>query len=161
MTISTFDSPRDSERERKARFDEEQRQNDDVTLDEPVVARERADERERSAARRDVTARAADGESHPHEYGTSYLGDSTEDQWQKWRQIQSEFVDNPRSAVSEAHRLVGEMMDDIVRRFEDERNQLEQRWSSGQDVSTEELRTCLQTYRDFFGRLLVNVGDKH
>jgi len=157
MTISTFDSPRDSERERNA-----QRYDDDATLDEPNVARERADERERSAARQNAANRASDDTHAPHDFGTSYLGGSSDEQWQKWRQIQADFVDNPRSAVSDAHRLVGEMMDDIVRRFEDERNQLEQRWSSGQDVNTEELRTCLQTYRDFFGRLLAtNVGDKH
>jgi hypothetical protein len=148
MTISTFDSPRDSERERNRRYDE------DATLDEPMVAHERAEERERSATRQDVAARASEGDA-PHDFGTSYLGGSSEEQWQKWRQIQADFVDNPRSAVSDAHRLVGEMMDDIVRRFENERNQLEQRWSSGQDVNTEELRTCLQTYRDFFGRLLA------
>ena len=157
MTISTFDSPRDSERERNA-----QRYDDDATLDEPIVARERADERARGAARHGAAARAADDSHAPHDFGTSYLGGSSDEQWQKWRQIQADFVDNPRSAVSDAHRLVGEMMDDIVRRFEDERNQLEQRWSSGQDVNTEELRTVLQTYRDFFGRLLAtNVGDKH
>ena len=110
MTISTFDSPRDSERERNA-----QRYDDDATLDEPIVARERADERARGAARHDAAARAAD--DAPHDFGTSYLGGSSDEQWQKWRQIQADFVDNPRSAVSDAHRLVGEMMDDIVRRF--------------------------------------------
>jgi hypothetical protein len=167
MTISTFDSPRDSERERNAqRFDQERQdedvRDDDTTLDEPIVARERAEERERAAARQNATARATtSGSNAPHEFGTSYLGGSTDEQWQKWRQIQGDFVDNPRSAVADAHRLVGEMMDDIVRRFEEERNQLEQRWSSGEDVNTEELRTCLQTYRDFFGRLLANVDAKH
>jgi hypothetical protein len=37
---------------------------------------------------------------------------------------------------------------------------MEQRWSSGESVSTEDLRTCLQTYRDFFGRLLSKVDAK-
>ena len=156
MTISTFDTPRDSERERNARrFDA--REDDDATLDEPGVAREREEERERAGARQDAAQRATSTEGQ-HDFGTSYLGGSTEDRWQQWRQIQADFVDNPRTAVSDAHRLVGEVMDDIVHRFEDEKTQLEQRWSSGQDVGTEELRTCLQTYRDFFGRLL-NVGD--
>ena len=134
-------------------------------LSTPLHGRRRAASPRRSHRGRQprgAAARASDSDSHPHDFGTSYLGGSSDEQWQKWRQIQADFVDNPRSAVSDAHRLVGEMMDDIVRRFEDERNQLEQRWSSGQDVNTEELRTCLQTYRDFFGRLLAtNVGDKH
>jgi hypothetical protein len=93
-------------------------------------------------------------------FGTSYLGDGkTEESWQQWRQIQANFVDDPRSSVAEAHGLVGNLIDGIVRRFESERQQLEQRWSSGEDVSTEELRRCLQGYRDFFGRMLANLGD--
>jgi hypothetical protein len=158
MTISSFDTAQDSERQRNARR-ADARDDGDITLDEPGIARERDAERERAAARQDAASRASSSDDQaPKNFGTSYLGGSTEDQWQKWRQIQADFVDNPRSAVSDAHGLVGELMDNIVRRFEDERNQLEQRWSSGQDVNTEELRTCLQTYRDFFGRLL-DVGD--
>jgi hypothetical protein len=95
-----------------------------------------------------------------HAFGTSFLGDGKSDEpWQRWRQIQANFVDDPQSSVADAHGLVGELIDGIVRRFETERQQLEQRWSSGEDVSTEELRHCLQRYRDFFGRLLANMGD--
>lgn len=93
-------------------------------------------------------------------FGTSYLNDVKSDEsWQHWRAIQSDFVDDPRKAVAEAHGLVGDLMNTIVRQFESERGQLEQRWSKGEDVDTEELRNCLQRYRDFFGRLLANVGD--
>ncbi|HWO10766.1 MAG TPA: hypothetical protein VNN80_14835 [Polyangiaceae bacterium] len=162
MTTSpTFDSPRDSEREREQRrFDEADQAN--PSFDDPELARERGAERERGAARREAADQAGSADAGSPALGTSYLGGSSDEHWQQWRQVQSEFVDNPRSAVSDAHRLVGELMGDIVHRFESERDQLEQRWSSGQDVSTEELRTCLQTYRDFFGRLLTNVGDaKH
>ena len=90
--------------------------------------------------------------------GTSYLGDGKSDEsWQRWRQIQGDFVDDPRNSVAEAHALVGELIDGIVRRFEGEREQLEQRWAEGEDVSTDDLRLCLQRYRDFFGRLLSNM----
>src|SRR5690606_23244204 len=92
--------------------------------------------------------------------GTSHLGTNAEKSWQRWREIQGDFVDQPRRAVSDAHALVGEVLDGIVRQFEHERGQLEQRWSRGEDVSTEDLRRCLQTYRDFFGRLLANVETK-
>ena len=57
--------------------------------------------------------------------GTSYLGEGmTEDSWQRWRQIQGNFVDDPRRSVADAHGLVGEVIDGIVHRFENERQQL-------------------------------------
>ncbi len=123
---------------------------------EREIARERAEE-----------PRDGRATSSPEEHrgprpalGTSYLGAGTTDEaWQRWSQIQSDFVDDPRNAVTEASALVSEVIDDIVRRFETERTELEQRWSTGEDVSTEELRRCLQRYRDFFGRLLANLGD--
>ncbi len=124
-------------------------------LEDSSATRTRTDQtRSAEAARME---RAGDDE---HAFGTSYLGDGKSDEpWQQWRQIQANFVDDPRSSVAQAHGLVGELMEGIVRRFETERQQLEQRWSSGEDVSTEELRHCLQRYRDFFGRLLANMGD--
>jgi hypothetical protein len=151
------DRMRDSQRMRNADM------RDDASLEDPRIARERAEERERAEAREQAREQAEMMQGDPNErsrFGTSFLaGGNTEEQWQQWRQIQANFVDNPRSAVSDAHRLVGDLMDDIVRKFEDERNQMELRWSSGEDVSTEDLRRCLQTYRDFFGRLLANVGE--
>jgi len=127
---------------------------DDNTLDDPRIARERAEQRER--------ARADGGHTgDTHDYGTSYLGGAnTEEPWQQWRHIQADFVDNPRSAVKDAHGLVSELIQNIVHKFENERTELEQRWSSGEDVNTEELRRCLQTYRDFFGRLLATGEGK-
>ena len=96
----------------------------------------------------------------PHSFGTSYLADGkTDDAWRRWRELQGNFVDDPQSTVSDAHRLVSELIDDIVHRFESERGQLEQQWASGQEVSTEDLRHSFQRYRDFFGRLLANVPD--
>jgi hypothetical protein len=139
----------------------------DDTAEDPAIARERAEERERAEARNAAHERSDrashDGDGHLQGgFGTSYLGGhSTEDSWQQWRKIQADFVDNPREAVADAHGLVGELIDNIVRQFNEERTQMEQRWSSGQDVSTEELRTCLQTYRDFFGRLLSKVDGKN
>jgi hypothetical protein len=154
----TSDRFRDSQRMR----DENLNHDDDTTFEDPRIARERAEERERAEAR-EAARDHAETTSHDDRsgFGTSYLGGrSSDESLEQWRQIQADFVDNPRSAVSNAHGLVGNLIDDIVRKFEDERNGLEQRWSSGQDVSTEDLRRCLQTYRDFFNRLLAtNVGD--
>ncbi len=162
MTQSTIRTP-DSQRQRDPR-DEPYDRDDETTFDDPALARERSEERARAQARDGARERAqqatGDDAGADGSFGTSYLGDrSTEEPWQQWRQIQADFVDNPRSAVSKAHGLVGGLVDDIVHKFENERTQLESRWASGQDVSTEDLRTCLQTYRDFFGRLLA-TGEK-
>jgi hypothetical protein len=67
-------------------------------------------------------------------------------------------VDDPRRAVDEANELVGELMQRIVQRFGEERAALEGQWSRGDDVSTEDLRVCLQSYRAFFSRLLPAAG---
>ncbi len=156
-------------RDENSRFDEPLL--DDV---EPGSTRELDATRERESARDSVReraererprqvaqARAQGSTSVENTFGTSYLRDgSTDESWEHWRQIQANFVDDPRNAVSEAHGLVSELVDGIVRQFESERTQLEQRWSSGEDVSTEDLRRCLQRYRDFFGRLLANFDAK-
>jgi hypothetical protein len=140
-----------------------QRRIDDTTFEDPRIARERAEERERAEAREQAREHAElehDDSTARSRFGASFLASgNTDEPWQQWRKIQERFVDDPRSAVSDAHGLVGALMDDIVRKFENERTQMEQRWSSGEDVSTEDLRRCLQSYRDFFGRLLTNVGD--
>jgi hypothetical protein len=164
MTQSIQSNPRyNADRVRDAEFNP-----DTDSYEDPDLERERAAERERAEAR-DAARDRAEDEATPvgaardqGSFGTSYLGEhSTEDSWQEWRVIQADFVDNPREAVSKANRLVGELIDSIVRQFNTERNQLEQRWSSGEDVSTEDLRKSLQTYRDFFGRLLSKVDAKN
>ena len=171
MTQPTFQSDARpiSERFREERVDRD----DDPTFEDPRIARERAEERERAEARDRAQSRSeqatreqdsihTDNDPPRQGLGTSYLGNNdTEEPWQQWRAIQANFVDNPRSAVSEAHGLVGQVIDNIVRQFENERTQLEQRWSSGEDVSTEDLRKVLQTYRDFFGRLLATNVNEH
>jgi len=72
----------------------------------------------------------------------------------RWDTIQTTFVDNPRQAVEQADHLVAETIKRLADMFAQERSQLEQQWSRGGDVSTEDLRIALQRYRSFFGRLL-------
>jgi hypothetical protein len=76
----------------------------------------------------------------------------------RWQQIQAAFVDDPRKAVGDAHALVGDLVQRIVDSFTHERNELESQWSKGSDVSTEDLRVCLQHYREFFARLLPSAN---
>jgi hypothetical protein len=90
---------------------------------------------------------------------TSFLSDQASTKAnERWKRVQAEFVDDPRKSVSEAHELVGELMQRIVESFSAERDQLEHQWSKGGDVSTEDLRVCLQRYRAFFSRLLPSVN---
>ena len=85
----------------------------------------------------------------------SYLPDSSSAQvGERWQLIQSGFVDDPRWSVAEAHALVGDLVKRIVDSFTSEREALEQQWQTGAEVSTEDLRLCLQRYRAFFTRLL-------
>jgi hypothetical protein len=73
----------------------------------------------------------------------------------QWKDIQAEFVDEPRKAVQDADALVADLMQRLARMFASERDQLESRWAGGDEVSTEDLRHGLRRYRSFFERLLA------
>ena len=73
----------------------------------------------------------------------------------RWFDLQTRFVDEPRDTVSEADSLVAELLQELARSFNDARAGLEEQWSRGDDVSTEDLRLALQRYRSFFERLLA------
>jgi len=72
----------------------------------------------------------------------------------RWDDIQSRFVDDPRSSVEQADTLVLEVVQDLQTTFGSERSSLEAQWQSGEDVQTEDLRMALRRYRSFFDRLL-------
>ena len=73
----------------------------------------------------------------------------------RWKDIQAEFVDEPRKAVQDADALVADLMQRLAQMFANERDQLESRWAGGDEVSTEDLRHGLRRYRSFFERLLA------
>jgi len=72
----------------------------------------------------------------------------------RWSNVQADFVDEPRRAVEDADKLVASAMERLAQGFASERSSLERQWSSGEEVSTEDLRLALQRYRSFFDRLL-------
>lgn len=72
----------------------------------------------------------------------------------RWSTVQAGFVDEPRHAVENADKLVATVMERLAQGFAKERSSLERQWSSGEQVSTEDLRVALQRYRSFFDRLL-------
>jgi hypothetical protein len=86
--------------------------------------------------------------------GPLFSQDEAENLRSRWDRIQVGFVDEPRSAVEQADHLVAEAMKRLAEIFAGERAGLEQQWSRGNNVSTEDLRQALRRYRSFFGRLL-------
>lgn len=80
-----------------------------------------------------------------------------EDLRERWTSIQSRFVDEPRKAVEDADKLVLSAIQQIEEVFSAERANLEKQWTRGEEVSTEDLRVCLQHYRGFFDRLLSKI----
>ena len=79
--------------------------------------------------------------------------DAAFDYQQRWEVIQAAFIDEPRESVSDADRLVEEVMGHVSDLFEEQRQALETQWAEG-EASTEELRLALRRYRSFFERLL-------
>jgi hypothetical protein len=73
---------------------------------------------------------------------------------QRWVDVQTGFVDEPRRAVEQADSLVAEVMKRLAESFAAERKTLEQQWDRGDHVTTEDLRVVMQRYRSFFDRLL-------
>ena len=72
----------------------------------------------------------------------------------RWTDVQVGFVDEPRRAVEQADALVADVLGRLTDGFTAERQSLEQQWSRGDGVSTEDLRMALRRYRSFFDRLL-------
>jgi hypothetical protein len=72
----------------------------------------------------------------------------------RWDQVQTSFVDEPRQAVEQADSLVANVVKRIAEQFAAERSKLEDQWSKGDNVNTEDLRQALRRYRSFFDRML-------
>jgi hypothetical protein len=58
--------------------------------------------------------------------------------------------------VEDADALVAEVIRALADSFSNERQNLEGQWTSGDNISTDDLRIALQRYRSFFQRLLTN-----
>ena len=72
----------------------------------------------------------------------------------RWVEIQSGFVDEPRRAVKEADELVLDITKRLTDMFAAERTALERQWDRNDNVTTEDLRVALKRYHSFFDRLL-------
>jgi hypothetical protein len=86
---------------------------------------------------------------------TLLFSDSEVEDWRsRWSNVQAGFVDQPRQSVEQAEELVSTVLHRLAESFTSERESLERHWTSGDNVSTEDLRIALQRYRAFFGKLL-------
>jgi hypothetical protein len=74
---------------------------------------------------------------------------------ERWTDVQAGFVDDPQTAVQQAHQLVADLVNELTQTFTRERTDLENQWRSGGAADTEALRIALQRYRSFFNRLLA------
>lgn len=72
----------------------------------------------------------------------------------RWEKVQISFVDEPRESVAQADQLVATVIQRLAEIFAAERNKLENEWSKGDSVSTEDHRNALRRYRSLFDRLL-------
>lgn len=73
----------------------------------------------------------------------------------RFRDIQAEFVDDPRRAIADAESLMADVIERINEALSAESAHLEAGLDRGSEASTEDLRLGLQRYRDFFHRLLA------
>jgi hypothetical protein len=71
----------------------------------------------------------------------------------RWNEVQATFVDEPGASVRQADALVAEVMAQVTQILANKHHTLESQWNKG-EVSTEDLRQILQSYRAFFNRLL-------
>jgi hypothetical protein len=75
---------------------------------------------------------------------------------ERWREVQSQFVDDPKQAVQDADVLVAELMQTLASAFSERKRLLEQQWREGSDTETEDLRLTLRGYRSFLDQLLTH-----
>ncbi|SFW76966.1 hypothetical protein [Amycolatopsis australiensis] len=71
----------------------------------------------------------------------------------RWQNVQTGFVDDPKQAVREADELVAAVISALATTFAEHKSELEAQWQQG-EPATEELRIALRRYRSFFDQLL-------
>jgi hypothetical protein len=89
--------------------------------------------------------------------GAVLFGDDQVDRFRnRWRELQADFVDDPKQAVRGADELVDEVMRTLSEIFAEHKSDLQGQWQGDGDGhgETEELRVALRRYRSFFDQLL-------
>ncbi|WP_280431624.1 hypothetical protein [Nocardia brasiliensis] len=88
--------------------------------------------------------------------GAALFGEADLDRLRtQWREVQGAFVDSPRDAVTQADKIVSDVIYQLTTAYAERKRVLEEHSSGLQDADTEELRQALRGYRGFFRRLLT------
>ncbi|WP_338761219.1 hypothetical protein V7968_33195 [Nocardia vulneris] len=88
--------------------------------------------------------------------GGAWFGEADLDRLRtQWREVQGAFVDSPRDAVTQADKIVSDVIYQLTTAYAERKRVLEEHSSGLQDADTEELRQALRGYRGFFRRLLT------
>jgi inorganic triphosphatase YgiF len=105
------------------------------------------EDRSRDAVTQDSNARES-------ELSPLFSNDEERDFRNRWKDIQTGFVDEPRRSVEQADELIAKLLQRLAESFSEQRSHLEQQWEKSDSASTEDLRLALRRYRSFFDRLL-------
>ncbi|MGK5552220.1 hypothetical protein ACSNOI_11445 [Actinomadura kijaniata] len=75
---------------------------------------------------------------------------------ERWREVQSAFVDDPHEAVRRADELAAEVVNALGQALTAHKRTLDERWRTEKDErpDTEQLRLALRGYRSFLERML-------
>ena len=74
---------------------------------------------------------------------------------ERWRDVQSAFVDDPGEAVRKADRLASEAVDALGRAIAEHRRTLSEALDKPERADTEQLRLALRGYRDLLDRIFA------
>ncbi|MBA2889954.1 hypothetical protein [Nonomuraea soli] len=77
---------------------------------------------------------------------------------ERWRDVQSGFVDEPRESVERADQLIDEVVTSLTTALSTRTNELRDRWKNTDDNDTEQLRLALRDYRQVLERLMSLSG---
>jgi inorganic triphosphatase YgiF len=102
----------------------------------------------------DPEGRAPESAARDSELSPLFSNDEERDFRNRWKDIQTGFVDEPRQSVEQADELIAKLLQRLAESFSEQRSHLEQQWEKSDSASTEDLRLALRRYRSFFDRLL-------
>jgi hypothetical protein len=101
----------------------------------------------------DTSAELAPGDVPGPPPAMLWAGEDREAIRERWRELQSRFVDDPHGAAAAADDLIGEAVESLTAALAEQRGQLGA-WRAGGDFDTERLRVAVTGYRDFLDRVM-------